>query len=111
MRSTMPDFPLTIGHIFEHGRSNYGDSEVVTSHGGSVRRIEFEALAQRAGQLAAGLRRLGVQPGDRVATLAWNTRHLELYFAVPSIGAVLHTINFRLSPSSSATSSTMPRIG
>ncbi|MGA3155030.1 MAG: long-chain fatty acid--CoA ligase [Streptosporangiaceae bacterium] len=99
MRSTMPDFPLTIGHIFEHGRSNYGDSEVVTSHGGSVRRIEFEALAQRAGQLAAGLRRLGVQPGDRVATFAWNAQeHQEAYFAVPCMGAVLHTINIRLFP-------------
>jgi fatty-acyl-CoA synthase len=98
MRSTMTDFPLTIGHIFEHGRLNYGDSEVVTSQADGVRRIEFAALARRTEQLAAALRRLGVRPGDRVATFAWNTQeHLEAYFAVPGMGAVLHTVNIRLS--------------
>jgi len=100
MRSTMMDFPLTVGHIFEHGRTLYADSTVVTSEAeGGVRRIEFGALAQRAEQLAAGLRRLGVRPGDRVATFAWNNQeHQEAYFAVPGMGAVLHTINIRLSP-------------
>ena len=99
MRSTMTDFPLTIGHIFEHGRLNYGDSLVVTSAADGVRRIEFAALAERAEKLAAGLRRLGVQPGDRVATFAWNSQeHQEAYFAVPGMGSVLHTVNIRLSP-------------
>ncbi len=97
MRSTMMDFPLTIGHIFEHGRTLYADSEVVTSDGEGARRIEFGALADRTDQLAAGLRRLGVQPGDRVATFAWNTQeHQEAYFAIPGMGAVMHTINIRL---------------
>jgi fatty-acyl-CoA synthase len=98
MRSTMMDFPLTIRHIFEHGRELYGDSEVVTSEAEGTRRIRFDALADRAGQLAAGLRRLGVGPGDRVATFGWNnSEHQEAYFAIPCMGAVMHTLNIRLS--------------
>ena len=98
MRSTMMDFPLTIRHIFEHGRALYADSEVVTSQAEGARRITFGALADRADQLAAGLRRLGVKPGDRVATFAWNTQeHQEAYFAIPDMGAVMHTVNIRLS--------------
>ncbi len=98
MRSTMMDFPLTVRHIFEHGRTTYADSEVVTNEADGVRRITFGALADRADQLAAGLRRLGVGPGDRVATFAWNTQeHQEAYFAIPGMGAVMHTINIRLS--------------
>jgi fatty-acyl-CoA synthase len=98
MHSTMMDFPLTVRHIFEHGRALYGDSEVVTSEADGARRIEFGALADRAGQLAAGLRHLGVEPGDRVATFGWNNQqHQEAYFAIPCMGAVMHTINIRLS--------------
>ncbi|MGD0688126.1 MAG: long-chain-fatty-acid--CoA ligase, partial [Streptosporangiaceae bacterium] len=98
MRSTMMDFPLTVRHIFEHGRATYADSEVVTNEADGVRRITFGALADRADQLAAGLRRLGVERGDRVATFAWNTQeHQEAYFAIPGMGAVMHTINIRLS--------------
>src|SRR5215471_1281918 len=98
MRSTMMDFPLTVGHIFEHGRTLYADSVVVTNEADGVRRIEFGALADRADQLAAGLRRLGVRPGDRVATFGWNnSQHQEAYFAIPGMGAVMHTINIRLS--------------
>src|SRR5215471_15950757 len=98
MRSTMMDFPLTVGHIFEHGRTLYADSVVVTNEADGVRRIEFGALADRADQLAAALRRLGVAPGDRVATFGWNnSEHQEAYFAIPGMGAVMHTINIRLS--------------
>ena len=98
MRSTMMDFPLTIRHIFEHGRALYADSEVVTCEAGGARRIEFMTLANRAEQLAAALRRLGVEPGDRVATFAWNNQeHQEAYFAIPCMGAVMHTLNIRLS--------------
>ena len=98
MRSTMMDFPLTVGHIFEHGRALYADSEVVTSEADGARRTEFMTVAYRAEQLAAGLHRLGVEPGDRVATFAWNNQeHLEAYFAVPGMGAVMHTLNIRLS--------------
>ena len=70
MRSTMPDFPLTIRHILEHGRDTYPDSQVVTATRDSARRIDFVALAARAGQLANGLARLGIGPGDRVGTFA-----------------------------------------
>ncbi|HYB14997.1 MAG TPA: long-chain fatty acid--CoA ligase [Streptosporangiaceae bacterium] len=98
MRSTMMDFPLTIRHILEHGRALYADSEVVTCEAGGARRIEFMTLANRAEQLAAALRRLGVEPGDRVATFAWNNQeHQEAYFAIPCMGAVMHTLNIRLS--------------
>jgi fatty-acyl-CoA synthase len=98
MRSTMMDFPLTVGHIFGHGRALYSDSEVVTCEADGARRITFGALADRVEQLAAALRRLGVEPGDRVATFGWNnSEHQEAYFAIPGMGAVMHTINIRLS--------------
>ena len=99
MLSTMQDFPLTIGMIFRHGRAVFGDSEVVTFEGDTSRRASFGELSGRVDQLAAALRRLGVESGDRVATFAWNTQeHLEAYFAVPCIGGVLHTLNVRLFP-------------
>ncbi|MFX6949755.1 AMP-binding protein, partial [Acinetobacter baumannii] len=64
---------------------------------GAFHRYDYRGLAGRARQLANALTALGVKPGDRVATLAWNGhRHLELYFAVSGMGAVLHTINPRL---------------
>src|SRR5664279_357499 len=95
----MPDFPLTVGQIFDHGRLTYADSEVVTAEQDGVRRITFGALAERVERLAAGLRRLGVREGDRVATFCWNSQeHLEAYLAVPGMGAVLHTLNIRLFP-------------
>ena len=99
MLSTMQDFPLTITSIFRHGRSVYGGSEVVTFEGESCRRASFADVAERTDRLAAALARLGVGEGDRVGTFAWNTQeHLEAYFAVPSMGAVLHTLNIRLFP-------------
>jgi acyl-CoA synthetase (AMP-forming)/AMP-acid ligase II len=98
MHSTMMDFPLTIRHIFEHGRALYGDSEVITNEAGGARHSEFAAVADHADQLAAALRRLGVGPGDRVATFGWNNQeHQEAYFAIPCMGAVMHTLNIRLS--------------
>ncbi len=99
MQSTMPDYPLTIGSIFRHGRAVHGDSQVVTSEGDGSRRATFVEVAERAERLAAALHRLGIKPGDRVGTFAWNTQeHLEAYFAVPVMGAVLHTLNVRLFP-------------
>ena len=99
MLSTMQDFPLTITHLFRHGRSVFGESQVVTFEGESCRRASFSQVAQRADRLAAALRRLGIAEGDRVGTFAWNTQeHLEAYLAVPSMGAVLHTLNLRLFP-------------
>src|SRR5499427_6940686 len=99
MTSTMQDFPLTITSLFRRGRSLFGDSEVVSFQGEGSRRASFAMIADRAEQLAAALRRLGVQQGDRVGTLAWNGQeHQEAYLAVPCMGAVLHTLNLRLAP-------------
>src|SRR5438094_3185521 len=99
MLSTMQDRPLTIAALFAHGRTIHGDSEVVTCEGERVRRARFTEVAARAERLAAALRRLGIRPGDRVATFSWNTQeHLEAYLPLPSKGAVLHTLNNRLFP-------------
>src|SRR5947199_9608403 len=99
MQSTRQDRPLTITALFEHGARLYGDSEVVTAGERGVHRACFAEVAERAARLAGALRRLGIRPGDRVATFGWNTQeHLEAYLAVPSMGAVLHTLNIRLFP-------------
>ncbi len=99
MQSTMQDRPLAITPLLEHGRRIHAHSEVVTSEGEQSRRASFAAVAERAERLAAALRRLGIRPGDRVATFSWNTQeHLEAYLAVPCMGAVLHTLNIRLFP-------------
>ncbi len=99
MLSTMQDRPLTITAIFEHGRTVHADSQVVTCEGERVRRTRFAEVGERAERLAAALERLGIGPGDRVGTFCWNTQeHLEAYFAVPAMGAVLHTLNIRLFP-------------
>jgi fatty-acyl-CoA synthase len=97
--STMQDFPLTIGMILRHGVRVHGDSEVVTFEGDGSRRATFAEVAGRAERLAAALRRLGIEDGDRVGTFQWNTQeHLEAYLAVPTMGSVLHTLNIRLFP-------------
>ncbi|HTT86470.1 MAG TPA: long-chain fatty acid--CoA ligase [Acidimicrobiales bacterium] len=99
VRSTMQDGPLLISGILRHGASVYGDSEVVTVEPTGQRRASFAEVAGRAERLAAALRDLGVVEGDRVGTFAWNDQqHLEAYLAVPSMGAVLHTLNVRLFP-------------
>src|SRR6476469_9443289 len=96
--STMKDdFPLTITAILEHGTRIYGRSECVTWQGDSARRTTYAEIGANAKRLANALRELGVGPGDRVATLCWNHQeHLEAYYAVPCMGAVLHTLNLRL---------------
>jgi len=98
IRSTMQDYPLTIGAIMRHGAQVFGASECVTWTGALPRRTSYAQVAQNAGRLAGALARLGIKPGDPVATFCWNnTEHLEAYFGVPSMGAVLHTLNIRLS--------------
>src|SRR5580698_5176053 len=99
MLSTMQDGPLLISGILRHGQRVYGDSEVITVGPTGDRLATFTQVAGRAERLAAALRRLGVGDGDRVGTFAWNDQeHLEAYLAVPSMGAVLHTLNIRLFP-------------
>ncbi len=92
------DFQLTLEHIRRRMRSCNLSSEVITLHdGGALTRTTHAQVADRVDRLARVLSRLGVEQGDRVATFAWNNqRHLELYFAVPCSGAVLHTLNIRL---------------
>src|SRR5580658_9335272 len=99
MLSTMQDGPLLISGILRHGQAVYGDSEVITVGPTGDRLATFTQVAGRADRLAAALGRLGVGDGDRVGTFAWNDQeHLEAYLAVPSMGAVLHTLNIRLFP-------------
>ena len=98
IRSTMSDFPLTINAVLRHGRRVHAGSECVTFTGDGVRRATYRQVADNADRLAAALRRLGIGQGDPVGTFMWNDQeHLEAYFAVPCMGAVLHTLNIRLS--------------
>ena len=96
--STMMEVPLTIRWIFEHAMRTHPHRELISRDlDGSITRITFAEFGERVAQLAHALTKLGVAPGDRVASFATNThRHLELYYAVPMIGAVLHTVNIRL---------------
>jgi fatty-acyl-CoA synthase len=96
----MMDFPLTLAAIFRRAEQVFPRREVVTRRAdGSVHRHTYADFSARARRLAAALQRLGIRPGDRVATLGWNHhQHLEAYFAVPITGAVLHTLNLRLHP-------------
>ena len=97
MKSTMQDAPLLISDILRHGQQVHGDSTVITVEAGGHRAATFAEVATRAEKLAAALTRLGVQRGDRVGTFCWNNQgHLEAYLAIPSMGAVLHTLNIRL---------------
>ena len=99
MRSTMMDVPLTVTSIMRYGTTAFRDKEVVTSTGEGTRRQSFAELARRSARLAHALRRLGIDGDQRVATFMWNNaEHLEAYLAVPSMGAVLHTLNIRLAP-------------
>ncbi len=99
MLSTMSDFPLTIGSIFDYGVMVHGASEVITWTGEGSKRATFREVGARVRQLARALERLGIRLGDRVGTLCWNTQeHLEAYYAVSSMGAVVHTLNLRLFP-------------
>ena len=97
---TMMDVPLTIRWIYEHALRNHASRELVSRlDDGSIFRYTYADFGKRVARLANALVELGIRPGDRVASFGWNThRHLELYYAVPMIGAVLHTTNIRLFP-------------
>ncbi|WAU85982.1 long-chain fatty acid--CoA ligase [Streptomyces sp. Qhu-G9] len=101
MLSTMQDVPLLISRILTHGSTIHGSSQVITWTGESEpHRRSFAEIGARAAQLAHALRDdLGVRDDDRVATLMWNNaEHVEAYYAIPAMGAILHTLNLRLPP-------------
>ncbi len=97
--STMQDQPLLISRILSYGSTIHGASEVVTWGADGPRRSSYADVGKDCMRLANALRRLGIDADQRVGTFMWNNEeHLELYLAVPSMGAVLHTINIRLFP-------------
>ena len=100
MRGLIQERPLLISSLIEYAAMYHGASEVVSrSVEGPVHRYTYRDARARSMQLARALEKLGVDLGDRVATLAWNGyRHFELYYGVSGMGAVLHTINPRLFP-------------
>lgn len=99
MQATMMQMPMTVQMIMAHGRDVFPDSRVGTFDGESITYTSYREIAENAARLAAVLKSLGIVPGDRVATFSWNnTAHMEAYFGIPSMGAIMHTVNIRLSP-------------
>jgi fatty-acyl-CoA synthase len=101
MNGLMMQYPLTTNTIVEYGNRVFPHREIVTKlPNGTWHRYTYADMYTRTKKLAAALvNKLGVQPGDRVATFAFNGyQHLELYYAIPGIGAVCHTLNIRLAP-------------
>src|SRR5260370_26759470 len=95
----MQDYELTLQHVLWRIERLHQKQEVVTKRDEGIHRTTYGEMVPRINRLAGALKRLGVKPGDRAATLAWNNnRHLELYYAVPCMGDVLHTLNLRLFP-------------
>ena len=97
MQGQMMDYQLTLTPLLDRARRLFPKKEIVTKAGPGLERFTYEQMTERVGRLANALSKLGVKSGDRVATFAWNNaRHLEIYFAVPCMGAVLHPLNLRL---------------
>ena len=100
MFAAMMQQPLLVSSLLTHAERHHGEQEVVSRRvEGDIHRYTYREMAARTRQLANGIAALGVRPGARVGTIAWNGyRHLELYYAVSGSGAVLHTLNPRLHP-------------
>ncbi|WP_322800767.1 long-chain fatty acid--CoA ligase [Thermoflexus sp.] len=99
MEGLMMDWPLTLHHFLDRAARLFPRKEIATRTAAGMHRYTYADFHQRVHRLAHALNRLGIGRGDRVATFAWNTyRHLEIYFAAPCMGAVLHTLNIRLAP-------------
>lgn len=95
----MMQTPLTMTQMINRAEKFFSKKEVVSRTASGIQRFTYRQIAERTRKLAEALQKLGVERGDKVGTLAWNHhRHLEAYFAIPCSGAVLHTINIRLSP-------------
>ena len=100
MLGQMQDWPLTVDKILDHAAAWHGDREVVTrSLEGPMVRTNWRDMRERAKRFSSALAALGVNPGDRVATMAWNTaRHIEAWYAVMGMGAVCHTLQSQALP-------------
>ena len=99
MQGIMSSFPLALPHLFHRAERMFGDKRIVTATPSGRERTSYAEWAARTRRLAGALDALGLSDDARVGTFAWNTaRHLELYFAVPCSGRVLHTLNIRLFP-------------
>jgi fatty-acyl-CoA synthase len=99
MRGLMQDDQLILTRVLERATTFYPRQQIATRTPAGMHRETYEEFGERVGRLAGALQQLGVAPGDRVGSFAWNSwRHLELYFAVPCMGSVLHTLNIRLHP-------------
>ncbi len=100
MLGLMQDWPLLVHRVLDHAATYAGDKEIVTrSIEGPVRRTTWGGIHNRSLRLAKALTKRGVKPGDRLATLAWNTeRHLEAWYGITGAGGVYHTLNPRLFP-------------
>lgn len=100
MQGLMMEMPLLISSILRHAARHHGDAQIVSRRlEGDIHRTTYAQCEERARQLASAFERAGVRRGERVATLAWNSyRHVEIYYAVGGMGAVIHTINPRLHP-------------
>ena len=97
MHGLMMDYPLTLTHLLERAARLFPNKEIASRVPEGMHRYTYADFHGRVQAVARALERLGVKPGERVGTLCWNSfRHLELYFAVPCYGAVLHTLNLRL---------------
>ena len=95
----MQEVPLSILHLFDRAERYFGHKTIVTATGTGIERTTYAQWAHRTRQVGTVLDQLGISSNGRVATFAWNTaRHLELYFAAPCTGRVLHTLNIRLFP-------------
>ncbi|HEY5856950.1 MAG TPA: AMP-binding protein, partial [Aldersonia sp.] len=97
MRATMQHHPLAIADLFEHGERIHPEATVTDYADGVLTQRTVADVADESRRLATALAGIGVRPDDVVATLCWNTsHHIAAYFAVPAMGAVLHTLNLRL---------------
>ncbi|KML06077.1 long-chain fatty acid--CoA ligase [Rossellomorea marisflavi] len=95
----MMQTPLLLTAMMERAEKFYPEKHIVSRTESGIHRFTYKEWGKRTRRLGSVLKDLGVEEGDKVGTLAWNHhRHLEAYFAIPCIGAVLHTINIRLSP-------------
>ena len=100
MRGLMQDWPMRVHRFLDHAALYHAGARVVSRTAqGEIHRTSYDVIRDRALRLAAALKRRGIKPGERVATMAWNNhRHLEAWYGIAGAGAVYHTLNPRLFP-------------